>query len=191
MPDMIYKEMNDDLLLERIKNDDEKALDLLFKKYYPGLLRYCKMQLPYPSDEAEDIILEVFFKIWQQRHTLAIHSSLASYLYIVVKNRIHDFYRKKNISIHESLDSIAEESAPEHMIPHEQMVFKEVSLEMDRLIAKLPPGTQLVFSMNRQDNLTYDNIALILNVSINTVKTHMYRALKYLKEAYRASNSPC
>lgn len=186
---MMHKDIEDDLLLQSIRFNDERALDTLFNKYYPGLLRYCKMQLPYPSDEAEDIVLEVFFKIWQQRHSLIIKTSFASYLYIVVKNRVHDFYRKKNLTISEALDAIAEESVSDDYTPDEQLVFKELNTEMNRLIAQLPQRTQLIFNMNRQDNLIYDDIALILDISVNSVKTHMYRALKFLKEAYRASNS--
>ncbi len=185
----MHKDKEDDLLLKRIQADEEKGLDALFIKYYPGLLRYCKSQLPYPSDEAEDIVVEVFFKIWQQRHALKIKTSFASYLYTVVKNRVHDFYRKRNIAIHEPLDTIADEPIPDYHAPDEQIVFKELNTEFAKLIEQLPPRTQLIFNMNRQDNLTYEDIATVLNISINSVKTHMFRALKFLKEAYRASNS--
>lgn len=180
---------NDGLLLKQIVDcNDEKAFDQLFIKYYPGLLHYSKTLLPYPSDEAEDIITEVFFKIWEQRSTLTIHTSFASYLYISVKNRISDYYRKNSMNIYEPLDSLLTHECPDS-IPDQQLSYKELNSEMDRLIAQLPTRTQLVFKMNRHDNITYDDIALILNLSVNSVKTHMYRALKSLKEGYRASNA--
>src|SRR4051812_40996604 len=111
---MMHKETDDNLLIKRIKNSDEKGLDALFVKYYAGLLNYCKQHLPYPSDEAEDIILEVFFKIWHQRDVLIIQTSLASYLYAAVKNRVHDFYRKKNIAPYETLDRAKDKPAPDY-----------------------------------------------------------------------------
>jgi len=180
---------NDGLLLKQIIDcDDEKAFDQLFTRYYPGLINYSRMLLPYPTDEAEDIITEVFLKIWQQRATLVIHSSFASYLYIAVKNRISDYYRKNRMNVHESLDSLVNNACPEY-IPDQQLTYKELNIEMERLIDRLPARTQLIFKMNRHDHITYDDIALILNLSVNSVKTHMYRALKFLKEEYRASNA--
>ena len=186
---MIHKEIEDGILLKKIQGDDEKAFDQLFTKYYPGLIRYCKSHLPYPSDEAEDILLEVFFKIWQNRKSLLIHTSLVSFLYISVKNRIHDHYRRKNLSIYESAVDIAAEAEPYYLLPDQQLTFKELSAEIDKLIGRLPERTKLVFCMNRYDNLTYENIALLLDISVNSVKTHMYRAIKFLKEAYRSSDA--
>lgn len=179
----------DNNLLNRIQDDDEKAFDQLFLRYYPGLMRYCKMLLPYPSDEAEDVILEVFFKMWQSRKSLEIHTSLVSFLYISVKNRIHDHYRKKNKYVYMPIDVIQDEPAPYYYTPDLQLVYKELSIEIDQMINLLPERTQLIFRMSRQDYLTYEDIACLLNISVNSVKTHMYRAIKFLKEAYRCSIS--
>lgn len=181
------KETGDHLLLARIQNGEEKAFNQLFLKYYPGLMRYCKTLLPYPSDEAEDIILEVFYKIWQQREALNIHTSFASFLYIAVKNKVHDYYRKRNIAFADDGELMMNEVIADHPLPDELLMYKQLKAEMDELVAQLPERTQLVFRMNREDNLSYDDIALILNVSVNTVKTQMYRALKFLKETYHAS----
>lgn len=183
---MNHKEYEDRQLLSLIQQGDEKAFDRLFMKYYPGLMRYCSVLLPYPSDEAEDIVLEVFFKLWQQRKTLVIYSSLVSFLYIALKNRCHDYYRKKNITVYEP---DADEVMPHYLIPDQQLVFKELKAEIEHLITQLPARTQLVFRMNREDHLTYEDIAIILNISINSVKTHMYRSIKFLKETYRASDT--
>jgi len=186
---MAHNDIEDDILLKRIQDDDEKAFDQLFTKYYPGLIRYCKSHLPYPSDEAEDVLLEVFFKIWQNRKRLLIHTSLVSFLYMSVKNRIHDHYRKKSREIYRSAIDIADEAVPDYLIPDQLLAFKELSAEIDKMINMLPARTQLVFCMSRYDNLTYENIALLLDISINSVKTHMYRAIKFLKEVYRSSNT--
>lgn len=90
--------------------------------------------------------------------------------------------------MHESLDSLVNNACSAY-IPDQQLSYKELNVEMQRLIDRLPARTQLIFKMNRNDHITYDDIALILNLSVNSVKTHMYRALKFLKEEYRASNA--
>lgn len=182
------KENNDHVLLALIKNDDQRGLDRLFLKYHHNLVRYGKYYLPYPSDEAEDIVLEIFFKIWQQRHQIIIQTSLSTYLYISVKNRIVDHLKKKRIEMELINEQIAEEIATDRF-PDEQLIYREQNAEINRLISLLPETTQLVFRMNRHDELSYNEIAKILNVSINTVKTLMYRALKFLKDSYHSSNN--
>jgi len=186
---MVHRDIEDNTLLKWIQNDDESAFDRLFTKYYPALTRYCKSHLPYPSDEAEDIVVEVFFKIWQNRKTLSIHTSFVSFLYVSVKNRIHDHYRKKNLAIYTLAADFVDEAEADYLIPDQLLAFKELNAEMDKIINMLPERTQLIFCMNRYDNLTYENIAQLLDISINTVKTHMYRAIKFLKQAYSSSNT--
>lgn len=182
------KIIEDELLLSLLRNDDESALDRLFLKYHTSLVSYARLYLPYPSDESEDIVQEIFFKIWQQRSNLVIHTSFSSYLYITVRNRIHDYYRKNIRPNKLPIDAITEEAeASAQMIPDHQLIFKELNMEIDRLINLLTPASKQVFLMNRDDQLTYSEIAAILNISVNTVKTLMYRALKFLKENY---NSP-
>lgn len=185
---MITGKTEDQVLLKRIQNDDAQAFDQLFMAYYPGLMRYCKMLLPYPSDEAEEALLDVFFKVWQQRKQLNIHSSLSSFLYTAVKNRVHDYYRKKKLKVYD-LEGVAENEADAHyLLPDQQLVYKELQENIEQLISSLPERSQLIFRMNREDDLTYEEIASLLNISINSVKTQMYRAIKFLKQAYHHSS---
>lgn len=172
-----------------VTQNDEKAFDMLFVKYYPGLLHYSQLLLPYPADEAEDIITDVFFKIWEQRGNLIIHTSIASYLYSAVKNKVYDYHRKRKGNSFQSLEGILDDADDAYNRPDQQLSYKELHAEIDRLIARLPKRSQLVFRMNRHDHLSYEEIATILNLSINSVKTHMYRAIKFLKEEYKASDT--
>lgn len=184
---MITGKTEDQVLLKRIQDDDAQAFDQLFIAYYPGLLRYCKMLLPYPSDEAEEALLDVFFKIWAQRKQLFIHSSLSAFLYTAVKNRVQDYYRKRKLKFY-GLEGAAEREAVEpYLLPDQQLVYKELKENIEQLICLLPERSQLVFRMNREDELTYEEIASLLNISINSVKTHMFRSIKFLKQAYHHS----
>lgn len=178
----------DDLqLLARIKVGESRAFDLLFMKYYPNLLHFSRSLLPYPSDEAEDVVLEVFQQFWRNRETINIHSSLSSFLYTAAKNRVNDYRRKlkPNTSL-ENIhgDIMASEEGPDHTLN-----YKEIAENLERLIKLLPERMQLIFRMNREDELSYQEIADLLDISINSVKTQMYRAIKFLKETYRLDNS--
>jgi len=172
-----------------VSHNDEKSFDRLFNKYYSGLIQYSQTLLPYPADEAEDIITEVFFKIWQQRHSIIIHTSMASYLYISVKNGIHDYHRRSRGNSFESVDYLLNDADDEYNRPDQRLSYKELDAEIAHLISRLPERTQLVFRMSRHDHLRYEEIAIVLQISVNSVKTHMYRAIKFLKDSYRASDA--
>lgn len=178
----------DDLqLLARIKVGESRAFDLLFLKYYPNLLHFSRSLLPYPSDEAEDVVLEVFHQFWRSRDTINIHSSLSAFLYASVKNRVYDYRRKlkPNRPLEEIQDDImASQEGPDHALN-----YKEIAENLEKLIKLLPERMQLIFRMNREDELSYQEIADLLEISINSVKTQMYRAIKFLKETYRFDSS--
>lgn len=176
--------------LSRIRNGDEAAFDRLFIKYYPGLLRFSKSLLHAAHEETEDVVQDVFLKLWQQRATLAVHTAVAPFLYTSVKNRVHDYYRKKQLPLYDPLDTMEEPVTQSYLAPDQLLMFKQLNVDIDQMIARLPERTQLVFRMNREDQLSYEDIARLLGISVNSVKTHMYRAIKFLKEIYRHYDFP-
>ncbi|PWG81544.1 RNA polymerase sigma factor [Pararcticibacter amylolyticus] len=177
-------------LLERIKAGESQAFDLLFLKYYSNLMRFGKSLLPYPSDAAEDVVLEVFHKFWQNRKTIIVHTSLSALLYKAVKNHIYDHHRKYRSVLFAVIEDVHTELNTDYATPDQILNLKELSEELERLIKKLPEKMQVIFRMSREDSLTYQEIADILEISVNSVKTQMYRAIKFLKESYRFDNSP-
>lgn len=185
--------MNSDQLedlayLSGIKNGDERSFDSLFLKYHAGLLRFSKSLLGSDREEAEDIVQEVFLKIWQQRTSLNIHTSLAPFLFTSVKNRIYDQYRKNEVVRHDDIAAAGSYQTSSYLEPDQLLMFKQLYVDMDLMIGMLPERTQLVFRMNREDQLSYEDIAQLLNISLHSVKTHMYRAIKFLKNAFRQYN---
>ncbi|WP_257669202.1 RNA polymerase sigma-70 factor [Parapedobacter tibetensis] len=177
-------DIQDRELLRRISEGDTVAFDQLFLTHYSGLLRFAKSLMPYPSDGAEDSVCAVFGYIWERRHGLDISASIAAYLYTSVKNRIlkelnreRIYERKADRTEHTAIaDSI-------HNEPDSILQYKELDECIRHLIGKLPERSRMVFLMNRNDKLTYEEIAALLDISIHSVKTHMYRALLFLKTA--------
>lgn len=165
----------------------EEAFANLFRQFYPGLLRYASALLPYPSDEAADIVSEVFITLWNNRREIKIQGSVSSYIYIAVKNRVYDFIKKKRLEFKEIDDTGLNLQEMTGLEPDQLMMYKELNDRIMYLIGKLPEKNRLIFQMNRDENLTYNEIADILDISINTVKTQMYRSLKFLNQAFFAS----
>ena len=99
---------------------------------------------------------------------------------------INCIYRAKKLSV--PIEEALEQAESHFLVPDHLLVYKELCMEMEYLISLLPKRTKLVYQMNRNDNISYNDIALILNISVNSVKTHMYRGIKFLKESYHGSN---
>ena len=172
---------DEDKYLQLFISGSEDAFDAIFKRYYEGLLNFAKVLIPYPTDEAEDIVAEIFCTLWHNRKQITITNTLGAYLYTAVKNRVFDHYRKRRIIFHIPEDNITDD----HEQPDHLLMYKDVTLRIRYLISQLPPQMRLVFQLNRHEGFSYEEIAGLLNISVNSVKTHMFRALKSLKASYQ------
>lgn len=141
--------------------------------------------MPYPSDGAEDSVCAVFGYIWEHRHKLdSGYTSITAYLYTSVKNRIlKELNRERIYERKKDPTENLEITASIHSEPDNILQYKELDERIKYMIDQLPERTKLIFLMNRNDNLTYEEIGELLEISLNTVKTHMYRALLFLKTA--------
>ena len=167
---------------------NEAAFEALFTRYYPGLLRYAQTLLRYPTDAADDAVAEVFGTIWASRAQLAVAGSLAAYLYTAVKHRAFDRLREQRRAVLEAADELPQNQPDEaHLQPDHLLAFQELSEQVGYLIGQLPERTRQVFQLHRDGGLTYEEIAALLGISINSVKTHMFRALRFLKSTLHAS----
>jgi RNA polymerase sigma-70 factor (family 1) len=176
--------------LEALALGNEAAFDALFTRYYAGLLRYTKSLLPYPTDAAEDVVADMFCAVWAGRSQLNVQGSLAAYLYAAVKHRSFDKLRQQRRAIVEAEDDLTlQQSEATHLQPDHLLVFQELNAQLLRLIERLPERTRQVFQLHRDGSLTYEEIAALLGISINSVKTHMFRGLRFLKEALHVSGA--
>jgi RNA polymerase sigma-70 factor (family 1) len=179
---------SDKQYLAALAAGNEAAFEALFTRQYVGLLHYAQTLLRYPTDAAEDAVAEVFCTIWANRAQLAVVGSLAAYLYAAVKHRAFDRLREQRRAALDATDELpATEPDAEHLQPDHLLTFQELSEQVSHLIEQLPARTRQVFQLHRDGGLTYEEIAGLLGISINSVKTHMFRALRFLKSTLYAS----
>jgi len=171
-------------LLSRIKANDRLAFNRLFLKYHVGLLRFGKSLLAKDPERAEDVVQEVFLSVWKNRESLSIHTSFSAFLFTAVKNRIKDVYREQQWTLYDPTETAFDDALAANQEPDHLLMFKELNADINQMISLLPEKTKLVFRMNREDHLSYEQIAELLNISIHSVKTHMYRSIKFLKKSY-------
>ncbi|TGE04864.1 RNA polymerase sigma factor [Hymenobacter fodinae] len=181
---------SDQQLLQALVSGHEAAFDALFTRYYAGLLRYAKTLLPYPTDAAEDVTADVFCAVWTNRTELNVQGAVAAYLYTAVKHRCYDRLRQQRRLAPAPEEEVLEQQ-PEaaYLQPDQVLAYHELSERLLQLIEQLPPRSRMVFQLHRDGNLTYEDISALLDISLNSVKTHMFRAIRFLKESLYVSGS--
>lgn len=163
--------------VKKINRDDATAFSLLFHRYYEILYRFAGRMVG-DAQVAENIVQDVFVKIWQNRKTLTIKSNVKAYLYTSVKNHSLNVLKHEKYIVPENDD--ADSRAFHNQTPEQDLLDKELYSAVHQAIDKLPRQCRRIYIMKRYDELRYAEIAEILNISINTVKTQMKRALKAL-----------
>lgn len=175
-------------LIENIKKGNIKSFELVFKTYYK---RLCTFAFDYTRqlETAEDIVKDFFVIFWNDREKLEIKTSLSGYLFRSVRNASINYLlrnkeRNRTISIEEvNWIQIKINEPLSRDYPFGNLLAKELETQIFNAIEKLPEGCREVFKLSRFDDLSHKKIAERLNISENTVKVQIYRALKCLKEA--------
>lgn len=178
---MKSEDYNDnDVLIESLKNGDEKAYNYLIDKYHHNLCVYAN-SLVKNIYSAEDIVQNVFIKVWEQRTRLKTDHAIKSFLYKLVYNEFIDLYRKNQSlfslekSYYDALNSIVLEDDSESL----QRVISVVNRE----IQNLPPKCKEVFILSKKEGLTNIEIAEHLDVSIKTVEAQITKAFSILRSS--------
>ncbi|GAA3735089.1 RNA polymerase sigma-70 factor [Flavobacterium ginsengisoli] len=166
------------ILIESLQNGDESAYTYLIDTYHHKLCVYAN-SLVKNVYSAEDIVQNVFIKVWEQRTRLKVDHSLKSFLYKLVYNEFIDLYRKNQSlfslekSYYDALNGIVQEEDSES--------FQRVLNAVNKEIQNLPPKCKEVFILSKKEGLTNIEIAEHLDVSIKTVEAQITKAFSILR----------
>lgn len=164
----------------RIRQGDVQQFESLFRSSYVSLVRYARTLIK-DQDTAEEIVQDLFYRLWKDRGKLEIESSLNGYLFRSVHNRcLHYIEHAKVVERHaeEMLHSFQEN--PEN--PSDILNYKELQAKIASILEKLPERCGRIFCMSRFEGLKYNEIAEKLSVSVKTVESNMGRALKEFRK---------
>lgn len=168
------------ILLEKLKNDDQSAFTIIFKKYYQDLVRF-SFHYTRNSEVSEEIVQDVFLKLWENRTSLIVHNSLKSFLLKAVQNRCIDSLR------HMSITNKYAALVLEHPILFENdtenyILHSELEEHFNIAIEKIPAQYSEVFRMSRMEAMNYHAIADKLGLSVRTVEVRVGKAISLLRE---------
>ncbi len=168
------------ILLEKLKNDDQHAFEIIFTKYYNDLVHF-SFGLTRNSELSEEIVQDVFLLLWETRKKIVIHNSLKSFLLKSVQNRSIDQLRHLKITSKYASLLLEHARLSENDID-KYILFSELEQKYSEALVKLPPTIAETFRMSRIEYLNYHEIANKLNVSIRTVEVRVSKALSFLRE---------
>ncbi|MBC7866412.1 MAG: RNA polymerase sigma-70 factor [Gloeobacteraceae cyanobacterium ES-bin-316] len=164
------------------EHSDQAAFKELYCLLYKDLFRFATVFV-YEKELAEEVLQDVFTKMWLQRDQLSRIHNLKVYLYSSVKNAAINYRKKYPLQSLTDPDLSAIELSYSACTPEDLMISNQMLAAINHAIHSMPPKCKLVFLLVKEDELKYREVADILNISIKTVETQMGIALKKLATA--------
>ena len=173
--------MEDSRLIELLREGDPLSFEILFQKYYVRFYNFV-FNLTKNSQAAEDIIQNVFMKIWINRANLRPDQSIHNYIYVLSKREMLNHIRDRKAYVQVERLVMAEQ--PSEEVTDQSMSLKELDERIRRFIADMPEQRRKVFLLSRYRGLTNKEIAEMMGLSVRTVDRHINLALTSLKKEF-------
>ncbi|MBV8252067.1 MAG: sigma-70 family RNA polymerase sigma factor [Chitinophaga sp.] len=171
---------NEKELLKGLASGDESAFREIYFLYshrlYGNLLKLVKSETI-----AQEILQEVFIKIWEHRAGIDIEKSFRSYLFRIAENMVCNFYTKAGR--HQALlKKLANHQDGAYAHIEEAIVSREESVFLVRALAALPVQRRQVFELCKMEGKSYNEVSLLLGISVSTISDHIVKANRFLRE---------
>ena len=167
-----------DFMLRSITlHDDEVAFRYLFEHYYPSLCLFAKRCID-DRETREDIVQEVFFRLWDKRKQITVTSSAQNYLLTSVRNLCLNYLRRQEVQqpFEESLFDQPDDEEGDRLIQ-----LRELEEQLAQALAQLPPEHRLAFELNRMEGKSLEEVAQRMGVSTRTVERYRDKAIALLQ----------
>ncbi|WP_044207699.1 RNA polymerase sigma factor [Flammeovirga sp. OC4] len=172
--------MNELQLFRDISEGDINALNILFETYYQ---RLCDFAFTFLNDypQAEELVSDVFVKIWESKTLLQGVSYPRSFLFTMVKNQCISLTRKTKFTV----SSIEEEEITQTTFsPEETLLTEDMQTAWEQFKTNIPPLQLQAFELSRFHQLKYQEIAEVLEISVKTVEKYIGKTLKLIHEEF-------
>jgi RNA polymerase sigma-70 factor (ECF subfamily) len=181
--------LNNKNIAEQLKTDDGSVFEQLFQSYFVSLVKYAS-EIVKDQDLAEEIVENTFVRLWESRLTIQINTSVQQYLYRSVYNSCLNYFKHIDVEnryklfFHHHI-AVGDTERLFQYFPMNNLLHEELQQLIERTVKEFPDQCKKVFEYSRYGNLTNDEIAKKLDISVNTVKTHIGRALSKLRVALK------
>lgn len=167
-------------LFTRLSDDDEYAFGVIFDRYWPQVYG-TSLHLTKQPELARDLSQDIFVKLWENRGKLKNVINPASYIFILSKNLITDYLRKKVFNA-ENIDYLIQYFQYATAGLQEHIEYRELETLLNKAINSLTGKVKEVFVLSRKEGLTHEQIAERLGISVVSSKTYVVRALQHIRK---------
>ena len=177
---------DDKQLLEEFRNNNIEVFEAFFKAQQPYMVAYANKFLD-NWETARDIVQEIFISLWENKDKIEIHSTLKAYLFSATKNQCLNNFKHKLVEQKHTNKTLDEFRRLEYAYysendePYLILQHKELDKKIEQIINALPEQCRLTFELSRYQGMKSKEIANKMDISVRTVETQIYRALKALK----------
>jgi RNA polymerase sigma-70 factor, ECF subfamily len=181
--------MDDLEIIQKLKSGDDGAFRVVVEKYQKLVLN-CSYKFLRDRESAEDLTQEVFMEVFESIHSFRGHSQLSTWIYRIAVtkslNRLKHLKRKKRFALLVSLFDREETeerfAAPEHSGPHHALENRERAEILQQALGTLPDNQRIAFTLSKYEEMSYEDIARVMNTSIPSVESLIHRAKTSLKK---------
>ncbi len=167
-------------LLSRLRSGDEKAFEQFYKNYgrriFGNILKMVKDQ-----EIAQELLQDVFVKVWENRSVIDIDRSFKSYLFTISRNLVYNHL--KRISLERQIEAYLSSNRSE-LYSHieEDLFFEETEQAFKKAVADLPPKRQQIFIMCKIEGKSYEEVSALQDVSVSTINDHVVKGVRFVKK---------
>ncbi|NOT94315.1 MAG: RNA polymerase sigma-70 factor [Ferruginibacter sp.] len=173
-------DLDNEAIVALLAKRDESAFEQVFKLYFKNLHAYACVMLK-EDDFAEEIVQQVFLKLWERTENITISSSVAAYLYRAVHNECLNYLKHQKVKAAHRLH-VAYSMKQVSTSAFQTLQAKELEKKLHCILNELPEQCRTIFQMSRFEELKYREIADQLRISVKTVENQMGKALRILRE---------
>lgn len=179
---MSYVKKSDKELVVFLTKDDESAFKEFYFRYKDRLWHYTFHFLK-SEEESDDLVQEVFIRLWEMRAFLDPELSVSSFLYTITKNRILNYFRDMNVEI-QLKKALTQKLPVETESIEADLIYDDYKKILTDAIEQLPPQRQRIFNLSRIEHKSHKEIANQLNISVSTVQEHISESLRFIKSYF-------
>lgn len=167
-------------LLKRLSDDNKDALEEIFNYYYPRLYHFSKSFIKL-EEGIDDILQEVFIRIWQNRKNIRKTETFQSYIFTITRNLLLNELRSR-LSVEKTKEKIYKKSVAQEFLLSEHIEYQELKEKITMIVLELPERQREVFILSRVEGLSHKEIAQKLDIAEKTVEYHISQAISALKK---------
>mgnify|MGYP006357884757 CR=1 FL=1 len=165
-------------LLRKLNEGDISVMEVIYFRYAPQIKAFVSAILKDPAD-TEDLVQDIFLKIWDDRETVCHAKSFRSYLFTMTRNIVYNHLKKKKV--HDRFMDYTKNSSSSYN-PEQRIITKDLLGHIDNEMKKLTDRQRTIYELNRNDDFTYSEIAEKLGLSPKTIQYHIGTVLSRFKK---------